>query len=101
MSAVEHPSELAGAMPVTGRPRSTLLQLFLRAVRRWQRSRAINQLAQLDDRQLEDIGIARNDIPRVAERLVGLDKHDAEPRRRVSSPGEERTSVQAAADTVG
>ncbi len=48
--------------------------LLLRAGRRWQRSRAINELAMLDDRQLADIGITRNDIPRVVDGLLGSEK---------------------------
>ena len=68
MSAFEHSSstrEISGHHT----PRVTVAQLFLRAVRRWQRARAINELGRLNDRQLEDIGITRNDIPRVVEGL--------------------------------
>ncbi|WP_082520437.1 DUF1127 domain-containing protein [Rhizobium sp. Root482] len=50
--------------------RTTLAGLVLRAVGRWQYRRAAAALHQLDDRQLEDIGISRNEITRVAARLV-------------------------------
>ena len=69
MSAHQHISSpvIQGSTPRN--PRVTVAQLFLRAVQRWQRSRAIAALHLLDDRQLEDIGITRNDIPRIAEGL--------------------------------
>lgn len=69
MSVLEHSS--SSAREISGRrtPRVTVAQLFLGAVRRWQRSRAINQLGRLNDGQLEDMGISRNDIPKVAEGL--------------------------------
>jgi uncharacterized protein YjiS (DUF1127 family) len=58
---------------VAGRPgRSGLVALssfFAQGFRRWQKRRAIMTLQQLSDRQLEDIGVARNEIPRVAEGL--------------------------------
>jgi uncharacterized protein YjiS (DUF1127 family) len=49
-----------------------LSSLFLRGFQRWQRSRAVRALQQLDDRQLDDIGIARNEIPRVVEGILDL-----------------------------
>lgn len=49
------------------RPCLTVAQLFLSAARRWQRNRAYNALSQLSDRQLEDIGVSRNDIPRLVK----------------------------------
>lgn len=69
MSVHEHPSSTVRLTPVRRTPRVTVAQLFLRAVQRWQRSRAIAALQRLNDRQLEDIGITRNDIPRVVEGL--------------------------------
>jgi uncharacterized protein YjiS (DUF1127 family) len=89
MSAIEHVS--ASTMPNAGRrtPRITVAQLFLRAVRSWQRNRAINELSRLDNRQLEDIGISRNDIPRVVEGLITPEEADAKPAPRVVYLGEE------------
>lgn len=39
---------------------------FAQVSHRWQRGAAIRALEMLDDRLLEDIGIARNEIPRIA-----------------------------------
>ena len=61
------------------RPRLTVAQLFLRAARRWQRNRAFNALSQLSDRQLEDIGVSRNDIPRVVEGMFVNEDKDPAP----------------------
>jgi uncharacterized protein YjiS (DUF1127 family) len=47
----------------------TVAGLLLRALQRRQRRRAAAALHNLDDRLLEDIGITRNDIPRIVERL--------------------------------
>jgi uncharacterized protein YjiS (DUF1127 family) len=69
VSVIEHPSTTAHRIPASRTPRVTVAQLFVRAVRRWQTNRAINELTRLDDRQLEDIGISRNDIPRVVAGL--------------------------------
>ena len=68
-------------------PRTTVAQLFLRALQRWQRNRAMTQLSLLDDRQLEDIGVARNDIPRVVEGLFSADEAEAKPAPRVDYMG--------------
>ena len=60
-------------LPASGsRPgfRATVAGLFSRAVKRWHRSQAAVALHRLDDRQLEDIGISRNDIPHVVAGLV-------------------------------
>jgi uncharacterized protein YjiS (DUF1127 family) len=79
MSAIEITSASATVNTAAGKPRTTVAQLFLRAVLRWQRNRASNELWRLDDRQLEDIGISRNDIPRVVEGLIGPEYARAEP----------------------
>jgi len=69
VSVIEHPSITAHRAPASRTPRVTVAQLALRAVRRWQRNRAINEFSRLDDRQLTDIGISRIDIPRVVASL--------------------------------
>jgi uncharacterized protein YjiS (DUF1127 family) len=53
-------------------------------LQRWQRQKAIAQLRQLDDRQLADIGISRNDIPLVVDGMLASPhgrKTPAEPAR--------------------
>ena len=70
MSAIEHTSTTIHRTPASRTPRVTVAQLFLRAVRRWQTNRAIAELSRLDDRQLEDVGISRNDIPKVVAGLL-------------------------------
>ncbi|HMQ91687.1 MAG TPA: DUF1127 domain-containing protein [Amaricoccus sp.] len=47
-----------------------LRQWMTAAVRRWQRSKMIQVLNDLDDWMLADIGIHRADIPRFAEELT-------------------------------
>ena len=61
--------------PALRQPRATVAQLFLRAVQRWQRNRAMAALEGLDDRTLEDIGIARNEIPQLAESFFRPSEH--------------------------
>jgi uncharacterized protein YjiS (DUF1127 family) len=79
MSAYEHSSRAAPQR--TGhRPRVTVGQFLLRAMQRWQRGRATAELHRLDDRQLDDIGITRNDIPRVVDGLF------APPKRGQTNP---------------
>jgi len=61
------------SLPASGlRPgfRATVAGLVSRAVERWHRNQAAAALHRLDDRQLEDIGISRNDIPHVVAGLV-------------------------------
>lgn len=53
----------------------TLGRLFLLGVQRWQRQKAIAQFQRLDDWQLEDIGISRNDIPRIVDGLFSSKDH--------------------------
>lgn len=53
-----------------GGPRVTIVQLLFRAMQRWQRRRATANLQSLTDGQLADIGLSRNDIPRVVEGLI-------------------------------
>ena len=88
MSAIENIP--VSTLSTEGRlpPRVTVAQLFLRAIRRWQRNRAINELSRLDNRQLEDIGISRNDIPRVVEGLFTADEADSKPEPKVDYSGE-------------
>ena len=50
--------------------RATVADLISRATQRWHRGQAAAALHRLDDRQLEDIGISRNDIPHVVAGLV-------------------------------
>ncbi len=76
MSVIEHPSRTAHHIPASRAPRVTAAQLFLRAVRRWPSNRAIDELSRLDDRQFEEIGISRNDIPRV---VAGLFRPEETP----------------------
>ena len=70
MSAIEHTTTTIHRTPASRTPRVTVAQLFLRAVRRWQTNRAIAELSRLDDRQLEDVGISRNDIPMVVAGIL-------------------------------
>ncbi|MGO4558256.1 DUF1127 domain-containing protein [Mesorhizobium sp. 2RAF21] len=56
-------------------PRATVALLFLRAIQRWQRNRAMAALEGLDDRILEDIGVARNEIPQLAESFFRPSEH--------------------------
>lgn len=50
-------------------PRSALGRLIVRGFKRWQRQKAMDQLHALDDRELWDLGLSRNDIPRAVEGL--------------------------------
>lgn len=58
-------------------PFRTLALQFARGFRRWQRHRVIAALQRFDDRLLDDIGISRNDIPKVADDLFPLRKQNA------------------------
>lgn len=69
MSAYEHSSTQVRQNPTLRSPRVTVVRLLLRALQRRQRRQASAALHNLDDRLLEDIGITRNDIPRIVERL--------------------------------
>lgn len=69
MSAYEHSSTDVHQDPTLRSPRVTVAGLLLGALQRWQRRRAAAALQNLDDRLLDDIGITRNDIPRIVERL--------------------------------
>lgn len=88
MSAIQPASASARAIRPAHRPRSAVARLFLRAARNWQRNRAINELSRLDNWQLEDIGISRNDIPRVVEGLFSADEADAKPAPKVDYRGD-------------
>lgn len=50
--------------------RSSLVGLVPRVVERWRRHQTAATLRRLDDRQLEDIGMSRNDILYVAAALA-------------------------------
>lgn len=65
-----------------------LRRLARNVVRNWQRRRMIAALRAMDDNLLDDIGISRNDIPRVVN---GFD--DRELRMRPVSPEVERQSA--------
>lgn len=78
MSTIENISASARSRP-SRMARGNVSQLFRRAVRLWQRNRAINELLRLDDRLLDDIGISRNDIPRVVEGLFSAGEAYARP----------------------
>ena len=55
--------------PVAGRQKGTIAMLvaILNFLRSWRRYNAcLNELYQLGDRELADIGITRSDIPRIA-----------------------------------
>ena len=93
MSTIDHTYPSAPARVSERKPRITVAQLFLRAVRRWQRNRAFNELSRLDNRQLEDIGISRNDIPRVVEGLFSPEEAEAKPRPQGGLPGGEPVIV--------
>lgn len=69
MSAYEHSSSQVRQDPSLRSPRVTVAGFLVRALQRRQRRRAAAALQNLDDRLLEDIGITRNDIPRIVERL--------------------------------
>ncbi|MDW9973043.1 DUF1127 domain-containing protein [Sinorhizobium meliloti] len=71
MSAYEHSSSPVRHKAARRSRRMTVAGILRRAVQRWQRSRAVAALQQLDDRLLEDIGVTRNDIPRIVEGLFG------------------------------
>lgn len=78
----------SGTRPVSG-PRSgfraRLAGLFSRAMERWHRSQAAAAFHRLDDRQLEDIGISRNDVPHVVEGLVPSNIETATQDSRISA----------------
>lgn len=50
--------------------RATVAGLVSHVMERWHRGQAVAALRRLDDRQLEDIGVSRNDISRVVAGLV-------------------------------
>ncbi|KQW34906.1 MULTISPECIES: DUF1127 domain-containing protein [Ensifer] len=68
MSAYEHSSPQDRQDPTLRN--FSVTKLLLRTLQRRQRRRATAALHNLDDRLLEDIGITRNDIPRIVERLL-------------------------------
>lgn len=74
MSAYEHSSSPIRQDPTLRTRTSVVARLLQRAIRNWQRNRAAAALQNLDDRLLEDIGIIRNDIPRIVEGLFECPK---------------------------
>lgn len=76
MSVHEHSSNGTGRDLTFRSPRLTIAGLLLRALQRRQRRLAAAALHDLDDRLLEDIGITRNDIPRIVEQLFGSPQMD-------------------------
>lgn len=68
--------------------RAKVAGLVSRVMERWHRGQAAAALRRLDDRQLEDIGISRNDIPQVVAGLV--------PSNIETSPQDARISKHAA-----
>lgn len=69
MLAYEYSQEQTRQDPTLRSPRVTFAGFLLRALQRRRRRLAAVALENLNDRLLEDIGITRNDIPRVVERL--------------------------------
>lgn len=86
MSVHEHSLSTVRRDSARRKPRVTVAQLFLRAVQRWQRNRAVNKLNRLNDRQLEDIGAVPNDIPRVVEGLFHPEEALSGRRSQASTP---------------
>lgn len=69
MSATEYTTASARKTATPRKSWASIAGLVGSAIRRWQRNRVISELSRLDNRQLEDIGISRGDIPKVADRL--------------------------------
>lgn len=65
-----NPSAVVDASRLLPGIRSSLVGLVPRVVERWRRHRTAATLRRLDDRQLEDIGMSRNDILYVAAALA-------------------------------
>ena len=61
--------------PRRSSPLVFVIQFLRRSFRRWYRRKAIAELSRLNDHLLRDIGISRNDIPRV---VAGLLIHEEE-----------------------
>ena len=107
MSTHEHPFSAARRSPAKRwLPGMKFLRLLVGGFHRWQRNRARSTFEQLDDRQLAEIGIARNDIPwavkeifRSSERSVRTPSPYFRPgsptksRRRPEVLGSERGSI--------
>ena len=78
----------SGTHPASSRRagfRATVTDLISRAAQRWHRGQAAAALHRLDDRQLEDIGISRNDIPRVVAGLVPSNIETSTQNARISA----------------
>ena len=85
MSTNEHPSIMIRCDPKGRNLRSAVAHLFLRVQERWQLGRAVAALERLDDRLLEDIGIARSDIPRMVDGRFGQQERGKEDSRTTAS----------------
>lgn len=70
MSVQEHQVNIAQNTPARrSLPAIHIVRHLLGGIQRWQRNRARVALEQLDDRQLAEVGIARNDIPWAVQQL--------------------------------
>ncbi|WP_412535221.1 DUF1127 domain-containing protein [Mesorhizobium sp. BAC0120] len=85
MSINEYPFAMIRRASKGRNLRSAVAQLFLRVQERWQRGRAVAALERLDDRLLEDIGIARSDIPQMVDGRFGQQEHGKEGSRATAS----------------
>lgn len=71
MSSYEFPSDAARQDPPRRGAWAAFMGHLRGAAKRWQRGRAIAALQALNDRYLENIGVARNEIALVVEDLFG------------------------------
>ncbi|WP_367717112.1 DUF1127 domain-containing protein [Nitratireductor sp. GISD-1A_MAKvit] len=86
LSPVTHRLGQSNRDGISGR----LRRLAQKAVRNWQRRRMIAALRAMDDSLLDDIGVSRNEIPRIVN-----DFDDRELRMRPVSREVERQSVSS------
>lgn len=75
--------------------RLIVAQLFLSAMRHWQRTQAINELAELDDRQRAHIGVARSEIPDAVAGRFRADRSGTNTHAKWSRRVDSRTSADA------
>lgn len=75
MVVSRRPDPAAGGLHMT----TNVLRRLYRALRRWHDHRnSVRALSALDDRRLNDVGIERDDIPRVVEERLA-DRHRSPP----------------------